>query len=364
MSCQDKFVQFQSRMKQSLIEREEEVDLSLIALLTGNNVFFCGAPGTAKSMLANMLVQWIGGEKFSILMTKHTMPEELYGPMDVQAYIKGEYRVITKGMLPEASVAFLDEIWKASSAISNTLLQILNEGTYTNNGVTTKVPLKACIACSNETPNSSEGGRELAAMFDRFLLRKFVQPVSTGGGKHRLLWGSIDTEVTERITDDELKSAKEEVYRVTWSEDARDNYTKILDELAHEGIIPGDRRKRLSTEVCRASAWLAGSDKVESDHLEVLAHTLWVDPEEQPKKTRKIVAKLANPVALKVTSYLEEVAEIEAGADKDDIQKTVTIYKKLGEVQEKLQELTGKKAEEALEYVHNRRIEVGSSFVK
>ena len=93
-----------------------------------------GPPGTAKSLLADALVSWMDGAKFQILLTKYTTPEEVFGPVSLAGLKTDHYRRITTARLPEAQVGFIDEILKASSAILNTLLTILNERQFDNDG--------------------------------------------------------------------------------------------------------------------------------------------------------------------------------------------------------------------------------------
>src|SRR5207302_4894793 len=142
----------------------------------------------AKSLLLDALVRWLRGRRFSIPLNRFTVPEEVLGPISVSGLKADVYRRVTAGKLPEADLAFLDEVFKASSAILNVLLKILNERTYeVGDGTTVKIPLKLCVAASNEWP-SPETGKELAALFDRFLLRKSVRPILTVAGRKRLLW--------------------------------------------------------------------------------------------------------------------------------------------------------------------------------
>jgi MoxR-like ATPase len=85
-----------------------------------------------------------------------------------------------EGFLPTASIAFLDEIFKANSAILNTLLTILNEREFDNGSSSAKrevCPIRCVVGASNELPESEE----LDALYDRFLLRKEVLPVSDEG---------------------------------------------------------------------------------------------------------------------------------------------------------------------------------------
>jgi MoxR-like ATPase len=104
---------------------------------------------------------------FEYLLTRFTEPNEIFGPVDIAAFREGKYRRNTTGMLPEAEVVFLDEVFKSNSAILNALLTLLNERKYTSGGQVIRCPLISVFAASNEVP----GDETLNAIFDRFLLR-------------------------------------------------------------------------------------------------------------------------------------------------------------------------------------------------
>src|SRR3954453_1051179 len=185
---QDKLAITRRELSISLIERDDEIDLVLTALLAREHVLLVGPPGCAKSLLLDAVMRWLGGKVFSCLLTRFTTPEELFGPVSVAGLKADEYRRITAGKLPEADGCFLDEVFKGSSAILNPLLRILNERTFDNGGDVVPVPLRLCVAASNEWPAQQENGKELAALFDRFLLRKSVRPILSQTGRQRLLW--------------------------------------------------------------------------------------------------------------------------------------------------------------------------------
>lgn len=312
-TAQDKFQMMRADMDKYLIERHDEIDVVLTALICREHPLLVGPPGTAKSLLLDTLVKWMGEgtSQFSILFNKFTTPEEVFGPISVQGLKSDVYRRVTTNKLPEAHLFFADEIFKASSAILNTMLRILNERVYENgDGSFRKCPLRICVAASNEWPNEQDGGRELHALFDRFLFRKQVKPISSKSGREQLLWKPLLLSLSSLITADELDEAYNEAEALPWEEDAKEGMGEVLDALNVEGVRPGDRRMRKSVMAVQAFAYLCGADIVMREHLEILQHTLWDDPTEQPQTCAKIVLKIANPVRGMIFDKLAQVDEI------------------------------------------------------
>ena len=166
------------RIGENLVERDEEARLLVLSMIAGEHILFLGPPGTGKSVLGRRLSQLCGGLFFQRLLTRFTTPEEIFGPLSLRALENDEYKRCTAGYLPTASIAFLDEIFKANSAILNTLLTILNERQFDNGGgVREDCPIRCVVGASNELPESDE----LDALYDRFLIRKEVLSVSDEG---------------------------------------------------------------------------------------------------------------------------------------------------------------------------------------
>jgi MoxR-like ATPase len=341
-SVQDKFAAARRDLSAALIERDAEIDVTLTALVCREHVLLVGPPGCAKSLLLDAVMRWLGGRTFGCLLTRFTTPEELFGPVSVAGLKADEYRRITAGKLPEADGCFLDEVFKGSSAILNTLLRILNERTFDNGRAVVPVPLRLCVAASNEWPAQQENGKELAALFDRFLLRKAVRPILSQTGRQKLLWRRDHApKLTTSITAAELDHAHSEALTLPWTTEAKEAFETILRELAKEGIQPGDRRQFKSVAACQAFAYLAGSVQVEPEHLEVLAHTLWDDPAEQPEKAARVVAKVANPTGMRVNQLLLECEQILASADVKNLAQAATATAKLAEIDKQLAALKG-----------------------
>jgi MoxR-like ATPase len=95
------------------------------------------------------------------------LSEELFGAISLKALEQARFARVVTGKLPEADFAFVDEIFKANSAILNSLLSLVNERGFHNDGLPVSCPLVTMFGASNELPE----GKELEALFDHFLLR-------------------------------------------------------------------------------------------------------------------------------------------------------------------------------------------------
>jgi MoxR-like ATPase len=336
----DKFAAARAALCGALIERDDEVDLALTALVADEHALLVGPPGCGKSLLLDSLLALTGGAKFSVLLTKFSVPEEVVGPVSLSALRADKYVRVTTGKLPEAEYTFIDEVFKASSAILNTLLKILNERVFDAGDGPRPVPLKLCVAASNEWP-SPDTGKELSALFDRFVLRSAVNPVRTAAGRKRLLWGDVPRPAAPLMTPTDVEYARSAAAALPWSADAKGALEVVLKELAKEGVRPGDRRQRKTVGAVRAFAYLGGADEVRPEHLEVARHCLWDDPQEQPQVAARVIARVANPAGMRVAQLLLEADQVAGGADARDLAASATAAAKLGEIDKQLAALSG-----------------------
>jgi MoxR-like ATPase len=278
------------RIAEGLVERDEEARLVVLAMTSKEHVLFLGPPGTAKSVLGRRLSQICGGFFFQRLLTRFTTPEELFGPLSLRALENDEYQRKTDGFLPTASVAFLDEIFKANSAILNTLLTILNERQFDNGaGAREECPIRCVVGASNELPESDE----LDALYDRFLLRKEVLPVSDSGLMQMLGMSSPGTSVCDESTmvcdsvfsddlDRLIKAISIAADRVVLDEDAcallKDLRTFMREEL---DVNVSDRRLVKGARLLKVSAVCHGRKKVDALDCLLLQHIVWRLPEQK-----------------------------------------------------------------------------------
>src|SRR5258708_21867471 len=162
-----RLVQLAHALEQRFLGKDEVIRLLLVATIAGEHAVLIGPPGTAKSALIRTFARLIHARYFEYLLTRFTEPNEIFGPVDISAFREGRYERRTEGMLPDAEIVFLDEVFKSNSAILNALLTLLNERRFASGGTVTRCPLLSAFGASNEVP----GDETLTAIYDRFILR-------------------------------------------------------------------------------------------------------------------------------------------------------------------------------------------------
>ncbi len=148
--------QLSQQLNAMFAERGPVIAAVLAAAVAGEHAVLFGEPGTAKSDLARMLKSAFESSYFELLMTRFTTPDEVFGPVKLSALQADRFARALGGYMACCEVVFLDEIFKANSAILNALLTILNERKFHDDGAPVDVPLVTCIAASNEMPEGPE----------------------------------------------------------------------------------------------------------------------------------------------------------------------------------------------------------------
>jgi MoxR-like ATPase len=225
------------------VNKQELIDLMVVCTLAQEPMLLIGRPGTAKSDLVVKFAQILGlseGDYFEYMLTKFTEPSEIVGPIDINELKEGKYLRRVEGKLPTAKLVFLDEIFKSNSAILNTLLTVINERKFYQEGRPEPVQMRMLFAATNEIPEFTE----LDALKDRFVIKAESMPVRN--------------EAFDQLVDQGLRN---EMFRVTnqrpWEgsctlqafEDLKEHIDSTMLAAVQEGDVGADRKRFFPDDV-------------------------------------------------------------------------------------------------------------------
>jgi MoxR-like ATPase len=307
-----------------MFEREEIIAVSLLGALCGQNTFLYGPPGTAKSLISRRIAcAFEQPTYFEYLMNRFSTPEEVFGPVSIKALKEDHYIRKTDNYLPKADFAFLDEIWKSSPAILNTLLTLINEHVFRNGEAIEQAPLKALIAASNETPDANQG---LEALYDRFIVRLMVGPIREVQHFDQLLnskptEAKIDIPSALQVTRNEWSEWMTQLHQVKLSAETLTIIHLIREQLEQQyetlKIYVSDRRWQRAAMLMKSAAFF--NDRRETNHSDalLLQHCLWTH-EENRHAVWDIVAE-----AVKTAGLDSGIDLAELDNDKDSLDKEI-----------------------------------------
>ncbi|MCB9589605.1 MAG: AAA family ATPase [Polyangiaceae bacterium] len=292
-----------------LVQRESLVELVVLCAVAREHLLVIGPPGTAKSEAVRRIARRLGGGYFEYLVGRFTEPTEIFGPINLQKLKQGVVEAETRGMLPEADIAFLDEVFLGSTAILNTLLAILNERRFRRGHTDLHCPLRVCVGAANSLPEETQ----LAAFADRFLVRQFVEPVGDTSLEALLEAGWSLGAAAPKPAPKQALEALDGLSKAALALDlapVRADMAHAVRLLRRAGIEWTDRRIVRSQRLVAASAVLAGRAEVSRADLWPLIFAL--PTAEAQAAGREVLAELLSES--QNTSLLSAALESSLGA--------------------------------------------------
>ncbi|MCG2881468.1 MAG: AAA family ATPase [Acidilobus sp.] len=362
--------QFLTELESPFVGRHEEALVITLALLTGEHVVLIGEPGTAKSAIARRSADLLDVKFFKYLLTKFTEPSELFGPLDIRALRQGSYRRITTGKLPEAEIAFLDEIFNANSAVLNSILSIMQERVLYDGYTEIKVPLWTLVGASNRVPEEPE----LEALYDRFLFRQNVRPLDEEAWESlidaawKLEMGNVE-KPPKVMSMEDLRMLNSLLFKVDLTP-VKSKLLRLFMIMNEKELHISDRRKGKILKAVAAHALLNGRLQATESDLIVLKYTVPRDVDDFDKvntilieelKTKERVLRELEEIAANVRASERSVAQLEAFDPRLlDIYKNLKVAK--GKIQSLVQDVEDeeirRKAEEVNELIENLTQEI------
>jgi MoxR-like ATPase len=291
-SLRDKLNRFRVGLGRHFVDKQRLIDLMVVAAAAQEPLLLVGPPGTAKSDLVLKFrdaLELSNVDYFEYLLTRFTEPSEILGPIDINELRAGRYMRRERGKLPTARLVFLDEVFKASSAILNALLTVINERKFYQDGVAVPVRLKVLFAATNEVPEHAE----LGALKDRFCLKAACRPVQESHFVE-LLDAGLEAQTSRDLNrkpwaeglaslDDFMKahryltlqmSKKEPKDRDTFFRDeVMREFRRVVRTLVREDeVFVSDRKLIKLYRLLRTRAWIVHGGAVEREDLQLLSY--------------------------------------------------------------------------------------------
>jgi len=301
-------IEIRNKLISLFVGREMEILASLVSLVSGEPLILVGPPGTAKTALIETLAKMINAKYFYYLLTRFTEPDELLGPLDIVALREGRYERITRNRLPEAEIVFLDEIFKASSAIRNILLDIILNKRYLNGVEYKKLPMISLFTASNEISTDAED----QAFYDRLTLRVFVKYVSND------LWSELlDKGVILPMIQQEIKPITNAEYfrqlqqlvmlraqTIVSTPELKSKLLEAFSYLKNEGIEVSDRRKIKILYVSAAVSIVSAEDVISLESIADALRLSAIYTEDDIVKVERVIQKA------KLSVYQETIQQL------------------------------------------------------
>jgi len=303
----------ESEINTKFVERDSVIKDLIRAILVGQHMLLLGPPGTAKSAMAREICSRIEmGIFFEWLLNRTSDPAEILGPYSIKSMEQDKFLRKMKGKLPEAHIAFLDEIYKSNEPTLNILLPLLNERLVFNDGKAIKVPLISVIAASNEEPEDDS----LRALHDRLVFRTVVDYVKEPSNRSRMhqnfvaeMNGSMVNAKRTTITILELEAIRIASRRMPVNTSVYKSFAKLLNTLDKIGIVVSDRRQNECYRIMQGNALYCGRTQVVLDDFNALKSVLWEQKKDIPLVSAEI-DKLVNPYDDEINNNYKKGVEV------------------------------------------------------
>jgi MoxR-like ATPase len=291
-ALRERLNRFRQALGRHFVDKQGLVDLMTVAAVAQEPLLLVGPPGTAKSDLVVKFKDALGltqADYFEYLLTRFTEPSEVLGPIDINELRSGRYIRRERGKLPTARLVFLDEIFKASSAILNALLTVINERKFYQDGVAVPVRLKVLFAATNEIPEHSE----LGALKDRYVLKAACRSVQethfvelldaglesqTAKDLNQRPWaeghaGLVDLLKAHRYLTLLMARREPRDRELFFGDEVMREFRRVIRTLVREdGVFVSDRKLIKLYKLLRARAWVVHGGAVEREDLQLLAY--------------------------------------------------------------------------------------------
>lgn len=268
-----------------IIGKRSSIELLLVAMLTGGHVLIEDVPGVGKTQMVSAVAHSCNGKFNRLQLTPDVMPSDITGfNMIHPATRETEFR-------PGAvfcNFLLADEINRSSPKTQSALLEIMEEGQLSMEGVTYRLP-QPFMVLATQNPVETYGTYHLPeAQMDRFLLKismGYPEKEDELAILHRDE-NAVPEKLTPVISCEDVEALKQQVLQVACHERISEYIVRIAEETRNSEYIRLGASPRASLALYRAGrayALLNGRSYVLPDDVKflvpyVLSHRLLLSP--------------------------------------------------------------------------------------
>jgi len=291
-----------------ILGKEESIVLTLICFVCSGDVLIEDIPGTGKTMLLRSFAKTIGGGFKRIQFTPDLLPSDLTG-INFYNQKHGEFEFKPGPLF--ANVVLADEINRATPRTQASLLEAMEEGQITVDGITHMLE-SPFMVMATQNPLESYGTFPLPdAQIDRFFMRLSMGYMQRGQEIDVISRRStidIVESLEQVVSDEETEYIRRNYQQVTVSEDVKGYIMDIIEGTRNEsGFISGvsTRGAIALYKASQAKAALSGKDYVTPEDVRfvapyVLMHRLniggGVRTQSSTELLESIIAKVKVPI--------------------------------------------------------------------
>ncbi len=284
---QETFARLVANVEQVLLGKTFVVRLGFVALLSEGHLLLEDFPGTGKTSLARAIAQSVAGTSNRIQLTSDLLPGDITG---VSVYDQRSGRFDFHRGPVFANILLADEINRASPKTQAALLEVMEEGRVTVDGITHPVDAPFLVIATQNPIEQAGTYRLPEAQLDRFLLK-----ASIGYPDHastlRILEGSgvkaHETRVPAVITASSVLDMARQARTVHVDPSVNDYVSRLVEATRGVTEVRLGVSVRGALALLRAAKTLAAAsgrhyvvpDDVKALAEPVLAHRLVLDPE-------------------------------------------------------------------------------------
>jgi MoxR-like ATPase len=265
-------IQLHQRLTQTVLGSEDAAEMLLIGLLADGHVLVEGAPGIGKTTIAHTLASSVAGKFRRVQFTPDLLPGDILG-YSMYHQSTGEFEFIEGPVF--ANILLADEINRTSPRVQSALLESMNEGQVSIDGVT-RVLEKPFMVIATQNNLYASGTYPLPEpQLDRFLLsivmllpeeeiqKRILQLHATGTP-------ALSTNQSPLVTTEGIRQMQAEVLKVHVSEDICAYITALCEATRRQKGLWQGISARASIAVMRAAqaaAFVAGHSSVYPDDV-------------------------------------------------------------------------------------------------